>query len=86
MYQTFKEAGDWMLANPAEAAKLAAQSIKGSDEAAIRKLIEDNGRLGLNIGRAADIKPAIQAVYAVGRQSGYLAKDVDDSTIYVPAK
>jgi ABC-type nitrate/sulfonate/bicarbonate transport system substrate-binding protein len=86
MYQTFKEAGDWMAAHPDEAAKLAAQSIKGSDEAAIRALIGNNGRLGLDIARAADIRPAIQAVYAAGRQSGYLAKDVDDSTIYVPVK
>lgn len=82
MYATFKEAADWLLANPGEGAKLIAASIKGSDEAVIRKLIEDNSRLGLNVRTAADMRKGIEAVYAAGLQSKYLDKEVDKSTIY----
>ncbi|HEY4073062.1 MAG TPA: ABC transporter substrate-binding protein [Herbaspirillum sp.] len=82
MYATFKEAADWLRANPAEGAKLVAASIKGSDEKVIRQLIEDNSRLGLNVQTAADMKKGIEAVYAAGVQSKYLSKDVDKSTIY----
>lgn len=82
MYATFKEAADWLRANPAAGARLVAASIKGSDEAVLRKLIEDNDRLGLNVKTAADVKKGIEAVYAAGLQSGYLTKEVDKSTIY----
>jgi NitT/TauT family transport system substrate-binding protein len=82
MFATFKDAADWLRANPAEGAKLVAASIKGSDEAVIRKLIEDNSRLAMNVQTAADMKKSIEAVYATGIQSGYLAKEVDKATIY----
>jgi ABC-type nitrate/sulfonate/bicarbonate transport system substrate-binding protein len=82
MYLTFKEAADWLRANPAEGSKLVASSIKGSDQAVIRKLIEDNSRLGLNVQPAAAMRKGIEAVYAAGLQSGYLAKEVDKGTIY----
>jgi NitT/TauT family transport system substrate-binding protein len=82
MYATFKDAADWLMANPAEGAKLIAASIKGSDEAVIRKLIEDNSRLGLNVRTAGDMRKGIEAVYAAGLQSKYLDKEVDKSTIY----
>lgn len=82
MYATFKEAADWLRANPAEGAKLVAASIKGADEAVIRALIVDNNRLGLDVQTAADMKKSILAVYAAGRQSGYLADDVSEGTIY----
>ena len=82
MYAAFKDAADWLRSHPGEGAKLVAASIKGSDEAVIRKLIEDNTRLGLNVQTAADMKKGIEAVYAAGLQSGYLSKAVDPTTIY----
>jgi len=82
MYTTFKDAAEWLRANPAEGAKMISISIKGSDEAVIRKLIEDNSRLGMNVQTAATLKKSIEAVYATGVQSGYLSKDVDGATIY----
>ena len=83
LYATFKDAADWILANPAAGAKLVADSIKGSEEAVIRALIENNERLGLNVQSAGDMKKGIEAMYAAGRQSGYLDKDVSPSTIYM---
>lgn len=83
MYATFKEAADWLRANPSEGAKIIADSIKGADEAVIRSLIVDNKRLGLDVRPAGDMKASIKAVYAAGKQSGYLTKDVADSTIYM---
>ncbi len=82
MYATFKEAAQWMRANPAEASKLIATAIKGSDPEVLRKLIEDNSRLGTNVAPAAKLRKGIEAVYAAGLASGYLTKAVDKSTIY----
>jgi NitT/TauT family transport system substrate-binding protein len=82
MYATFKDAATWVRANPAEGAKLIAASIKGSDPAILRKLIEDNGRLGLNVRSASEVKTGIEAVYKAGLQSGYLKAAVDPATIY----
>ena len=82
MYATFKEAAEWLRANPAEGAHLVAASIKGSDEKVIRQLIEDNSRLGLHVQTAEDMRKGILAVYAAGLQSAYLTKAVDPSTIY----
>lgn len=86
MYATFKEAADWLLANPKEGGKLIADSIKGSDVEVIRKLIEDNSRLGLNVRTAASVRKGIEAVYAAGLESDYLSKKVDDATIYTGIK
>ena len=82
MYATFKEAAQWMRANPGEASKLIATAIKGSDADVLRKLIEDNSRLGTNVAPAGRLRKGIEAVYAAGLQSGYLTKEVDKSTIY----
>jgi NitT/TauT family transport system substrate-binding protein len=82
MYATFKDAAVWLRANPAEGAKLIAASIKGSDQAVIQKLIEDNNRLGLNVQPAAAMRKGIEAVYAAGLQSGYLTKAANKATIY----
>jgi NitT/TauT family transport system substrate-binding protein len=82
MYLTFKEAADWVQANPAEAAKIVAATIKGADPAAIQALIQDNNRLGLNVVRASQIRLNLQAVYTAGLQSGFLKQFVSSSTIY----
>jgi len=82
MFATYKEAAEWLRANPAEGAKMISAAIKGSEEPVIRKLIEDNSRLGLNVQTAADMKKGIEAVYATGINSGYLTKAVDPATIY----
>jgi NitT/TauT family transport system substrate-binding protein len=82
MYATFKEAATWLRANPAEGSRMIAATIRGADVAVIRKLIEDNSRLRMNVQTAAEVKTAIEAVYAVGLQSGYLTKPVDKATIY----
>jgi len=82
LYAVFQEAARWMRANPAEASRLIAGAIKGSDPEVLRTLIEDNARLGSNVVPAARIQRSIEAVYASGVQSGYLTRQVDKSTIY----
>ena len=82
LYAVFKEAGEWTRANTAEASKMISDAIKGSDPDVIRKLVEDNSRLGLNVMPAGRIVKDIEAVYAAGLKSGYLSKEVDKSTIY----
>ncbi len=86
LYATYKDAADWLTANPAEGAGIIAASIKGADESVIKALISTSGRLGLNVQSAGALKQSIEAVYAAGRQSGYLDKDVAASTIYTGIK
>jgi NitT/TauT family transport system substrate-binding protein len=88
MYATFKEAADWVQSNPAEASKMIAATIKGTDPEVIRALIQDNNRLGLNVVRASQVRLNIQAVYTAGLQSGFLNQFVSNSSIYTggPAK
>ncbi|MEZ5727302.1 MAG: ABC transporter substrate-binding protein [Burkholderiaceae bacterium] len=81
LHAVYKDAAAWILGKPAEAAKLISATIKGSDVEVIRKLIEDNARLGLEVRRAADIAKDIETVYAAGLDSGYLKAPVDKSTI-----
>lgn len=83
MYATFKEAAAWVQANPAESAKMIAATFKGADPAVLTQLIQDNGRLGLNVRTAAEVKTGIEAVYQAGLQSGYLKASVDPATIYM---
>lgn len=86
MYLTFKQAAQWLQANPAEGAKLVSAAIKNSDEAVIRELIDNNARLGMNVQTAAAAKTAIESVYKAGLDSGYLDKPVDSSSIYMDLK
>lgn len=82
LIQTYKDAADWVLSNPDEAAEIIAAGIKGGEPAVIADLIRDNGRLALQVVPASELTTEIDAVFKAGVDLGYLAQMPDNSIIY----
>jgi NitT/TauT family transport system substrate-binding protein len=87
LYAAYKEAAEWVVAHPDDAAKLISAKGTPDDQKAIAELIRANDRLGLNLQWASDEKKEIKAVYAAGKSIAFLPSDPSDATIYqAPAK
>jgi NitT/TauT family transport system substrate-binding protein len=82
LYAAYKQAAEWVAANPDEAAKLIASKGTEEDRKAIAELIRSNDRLGLNVRTAADVRKEIKSVYEAGRSIAFLPSDPAASTIY----
>jgi ABC-type nitrate/sulfonate/bicarbonate transport system substrate-binding protein len=82
LYAAYKAAGEFIVKNPEEAAKII--DAKGTPEshAALVSLIKANARLGMNVAGAASIKKQIEGVYKAGIDVGYLKKMPSNDTIY----
>jgi len=82
LYAAYKAAADWIVAHPDEAAALIAPKGSAEDRKALSDLIKANDRLGLNVGWASDVRKEIEAVYAAGKQIGFLGADPAKTTVY----
>jgi len=82
LYAAYKEAGEWTVAHPDEAAKLIMPKGNDADHKAIANLIRAKERLGMNIRAAADVGKEIKSVYAAGKSIAFLPSMPSDATIY----
>jgi ABC-type nitrate/sulfonate/bicarbonate transport system substrate-binding protein len=82
LYAAYKDAADWVVANPDAAARLIAPKATPEGQKALADLIRHNDRLGLNVRWASEVGKEIASVYAAGRSTGFLASDPAPSTIY----
>ena len=83
LYAAYKDAAEWVMANPDEASRIIAGSRSAAGVAEnYAKLIRANDRLGLNIQWAKDITGEIKKVYEVGLDLGYFPSMPTDATIY----
>lgn len=82
LYAAYKQAAEWVVANPDEAAKLIASKASDDDRKAIADLIRANDRLGMNLRTAAEVSEEIKAVYQAGKSIAFLPSDPSPSTIY----
>jgi len=82
LYRTYKQAAEWVTANPAAAAKLVSPKADAAGLAMMEKLIRDNSRLGMNVQPAGDLRKEIEAVYRAGQAIGRLPKPPSVSSIY----
>ncbi|WP_342726317.1 ABC transporter substrate-binding protein [Bradyrhizobium sp. B097] len=82
LYAAYRQAAEWVAANPDEAAKLIAGKGTDDDRKAISELIRANDRLGMNVRTAAEVSKEINAVYAAGKSIAFLPSDPAASTIY----
>ncbi len=82
LYRAYKQAADWVAANPAAAAPLVATLKDDAQRQAIIALMRDNSRLALDIKPAGKIAKAIQATYRAGMDVGLFKDMPPDSTIY----
>jgi NitT/TauT family transport system substrate-binding protein len=82
LYNTYKAAADWVLANPEEASRIIVD--KGGEEGQknVAALIRDNDRLGLGVSWAQDIQKELLYIYKVGQEVDLLPNDPGPSTLY----
>ncbi|MGY3617157.1 ABC transporter substrate-binding protein [Bradyrhizobium sp. USDA 10063] len=82
LYATYKQAADWVVAHPDEAATLIAGKGSAESGKAIADLIRANDRLGMNVTPASAVVKEIKAVYEAGKSISFLPSHPSDSTIY----
>lgn len=82
LFETYKEAGEWLVANPDKAATLILPKGSAEEQHAISDLIRAQDRLGLNVKWARDMQDEIEALYKIGLDMGYLPKMPSENTIY----
>ena len=82
LYQTYRQAADWIVAHPDEAAKLIMPKGAAEDQKALADLIRSNERLGLNVRWASEVRKEIESVYAAGKSIGFLGSDPAKATVY----
>ena len=66
LHQAYKDAADWVLANPDEASKLISPKDGEDVQRTIADLIRANDRLGLNVQWASDVQKELELIYKVG--------------------
>jgi ABC-type nitrate/sulfonate/bicarbonate transport system substrate-binding protein len=82
LFAAYKEAATWVSAHPDEAAKLIVAKGTPEQQKAISDIIRANGRPGMNVKWASDVKNEINSVYAAGKSTSFLSSDPAPSTIY----
>jgi len=82
LFAAYKDAADYIAANPEAAAALIAPKGSTEDRQAIAELIKANDRLGLDVRWASDLRKEIGAVYSAGQSVGFLPGGPSAATIY----
>lgn len=82
LYAAYKEAADWVAANPDEAAPVILPKGTPENRKAVADLIRANERLGMNVRPAGELKAEINAVYKAGQATGFLSAGPAATSIY----
>jgi ABC-type nitrate/sulfonate/bicarbonate transport system substrate-binding protein len=83
LYATYKEAAEWVAANPDEASAFILPKGTADDRKAIAALVRANDRLGMNVRPAGMLDAEIRAVYRAGKATGFLpATEPAATTVY----
>jgi NitT/TauT family transport system substrate-binding protein len=82
LYATYRDATDWIVKNPDEAAPLVAPGATADDVKAMASLIRSNERLAISLASAGEVSKEIQAVYKAGVDVGYFPSLPSGDTIY----
>ena len=82
LYAAYKDAAEWVEANPDDAAAIIARDGTEDVRANYVTLIQQNDRLGLNVSWAGDMRSEIEKVYEIGTELEYLPQMPSDATIF----
>jgi NitT/TauT family transport system substrate-binding protein len=82
LYATYKDAAEWIVAHPDEAAKLISAKGSADEQKAVAAIIRSNERLGLDMQWASDQRKEIEALYEVAKSVGFLPGIPGPSSIY----
>ena len=66
LYRAYKQAADWVVAHPLEAAPLVAPVKDDAERKSIADMIKDNSRLAMNLYPASKADKEIEAIYRMG--------------------
>ncbi len=86
LFAAYKEAAEWVTANPEAASRLILPKGTPDDQKAIAALIRHNDRLGMNVRWASDLRKEINSVYTAGKSIAFLPADPSPTTIYEGGK
>lgn len=86
LYNAYKDAIEWTLANPEAAAKLIIPKATPEDQKAVTDLIKENDKLGMAIAWASDVKKELESIYRAGFEMGFLPSMPGPETIYAGPK
>jgi NitT/TauT family transport system substrate-binding protein len=82
LYRAYKQAAEWVVAHPAEAAPMVAPVKEESERKAIADMVRNNSRLAMNLYPASKATKEIEAVYRMGISVG-LFKTAPDTAITI---
>lgn len=82
LYQTYKQAAAWVLANPDAAAPLIAPVKSDAERQALATMIRDKSRLGMDLQPAGKISKEIEATYRAGLAIGLYKEMPPENSIY----
>lgn len=82
LYAAYKEAAEWVAANPDAASKLIQPKGTPDDQKAIADLIRANDRLGMHVAWASALRKEIESVYEAGKTIKFLDGSPSADTIY----
>jgi len=82
LFATYKDAADWVLAHPDEAAKIVQAKGTPEDQKALATLLRANDRLGMKVAWASTLRKEIESVYAAGQALKFLDAKPSADTIY----
>jgi ABC-type nitrate/sulfonate/bicarbonate transport system substrate-binding protein len=82
LYRAYKQAAEWVIAHPAEAAPMVAPVKEEGERKTIADMIRDNSRLAMNLYPASKATKEIEAIYRMGISVG-LFKTAPDTAITV---
>lgn len=82
LYNAYKDAIDWTLANPDAAAKLILPKATPDDQRAVSDLINANDKLGMGIAWAKDVRKELESIYKAGVEMGFLPAMPGPETIW----
>lgn len=86
LYAAYKDAAEWVQANPDAAGKLIHPKGSAADQKAIAGLIRANDRLNMNVYWASQARKEINSVYAAGQATNYFKGNPSPSTVYEAGK
>ena len=82
LYATYRDATDWIMKNPEEAAPLVAPGASADDVKSMVTLIRTNARLAISLAGAGEVRKEIEAVYRAGLDIGYFPSMPSPASVY----
>jgi NitT/TauT family transport system substrate-binding protein len=82
LFNTYKDAADWTLANPDEASTIVIDKATPEAQKGVAQLIRANERLGMKVQWPSEVLKDMLSIYKVGIDVGLMSSDPGVQTLY----